>query len=31
MRIAMVSTPFVLIVPRRCGDTQLVVHELAEE
>src|SRR5918912_962247 len=30
MRIAMVSTPFVPVPPRRYGGTELVVHELVE-
>src|SRR5688572_30685917 len=30
MRIALISTPFVPVPPRRYGGTELVVHELAE-
>ncbi|MFL5618154.1 MAG: glycosyltransferase family 4 protein [Gemmatimonadaceae bacterium] len=30
MRIALISTPFVAVPPRRYGGTELVVHELAE-
>jgi glycosyltransferase involved in cell wall biosynthesis len=30
MRIALISTPFVAVPPRRYGGTELIVHELAE-
>src|ERR687884_686807 len=31
MRIAMISTPFIPVPPRRYGGTELVVYELVEE